>query len=237
MTLLQTNRLTSGYGKIPVLFDVDLTVSPGEIVAVIGANGAGKSTLLRTIAGSIRSHSGKVRFKGSDITNRHSHEVNKMGIALVPEGRQIFSDLSVKDNLILPAMNRHTKLSTEQIQSELEEIVHLFPVLKERYSQKAGTLSGGEQQMLAIGRALMSKPELLMLDEPSLGLAPIVTKNIFSVIKDLSKKMSVLLVEQNALQALRLSNRSYILRNGHVVKYGISEDLISNEELIHSYLA
>ncbi len=237
MTLLQADRLTSGYGKISVLFDVDLTVSPGEIVAVIGANGAGKSTLLRTIAGSIRSHSSKVRFKGSDITNRHSHEVNKMGIALVPEGRQIFSDLSVKDNLILPAMNRHTKLSTEQIQSKLEEIINLFPVLKERYSQKAGTLSGGEQQMLAIGRALMSMPELLMLDEPSLGLAPIVTKNIFSVIKDLSKRMSVLLVEQNALQALRLSNRSYILRNGHVVKSGISEDLISNEELIHSYLA
>lgn len=235
--MLQTEMLTSGYGKISVLYNISLTVSPGEIVAVIGANGAGKSTLLKTIAGSINPLSGRIRFKGIDITNFRPHEVNRIGMALVPEGRQVFGGLSVKDNLVLPAMNRQAKLTSQEIESKLEEIFGLFPVLKDRCSQKAGTLSGGEQQMLAIGRALMSDPDLLMLDEPSLGLAPIITKNIFRVVKDLSQKIAVLLVEQNAYQALRLSDRAYVLRTGNVVRSGLSADLIADEDLIRSYLA
>ena len=234
--MLKVEMLTSGYGKISVLHNIELSVSSGEIVAVIGANGAGKTTMLKTIAGSIRPHSGKVTFKGIDITYLKSHEVNRIGVALVPEGRQVFSSLSVKDNILLPAMNRQKRPSPKAIKCKLEEIVDLFPILSERYAQKAGTLSGGEQQMLAIGRALMSDPEFLILDEPSLGLAPIVIKRIFAVIKKLSAKMPVLLVEQNARQALELSDRAYVLRNGHVVHSGLSEDVIANVDIVHSYL-
>ncbi|MFO7753361.1 MAG: ABC transporter ATP-binding protein [Desulfobacteraceae bacterium] len=220
------------YGSIAAIKGISLEVSKGEIVTILGANGAGKTTTLRTISRLHDAKSGKIFFKGKDITRTPSHKIVAMGIGHSPEGRRIFKILTVEENLLLGAyMNRETDRKI------LEWVYELFPRLKERRKQLAGTLSGGEQQMLAIARALMSDPELLLLDEPSLGLAPILVKTIFRTIKEISEGgVTVLLVEQNAKAALKLANRGYVLEVGKVVLTGTSRELLESEKIQEAYL-
>jgi branched-chain amino acid transport system ATP-binding protein len=233
-TLLSIEGLRSGYGQIEALHGVDLEVREGEIVSLIGANGAGKSTLLMTLFGRPRASAGRIRFAGTPIENRPTHEIARLGIAQVPEGRRIFPRLTVRENLQLGAMTQ----DAVHFERDLDHVFALFPRLRERSAQRGGTLSGGEQQMLAIGRALMARPRLLLLDEPSLGLAPLVVRQIFDVIRDLNLRhgVTVLLVEQNALQALKLARRAYVMSNGRIAMSGTGAELLENPEVRATYL-
>ena len=231
--MLKVSGLRARYGNIEALGGVDVDVSKGEIVTIIGANGAGKSTLLMTVCGNPRAAAGTIAFEGADITRMPTHDIIRRGIAQVPEGRRIFPRMTVYENLQLGA-----SLSDPQhFPADLERAYTLFPILKQRATQRGGTLSGGEQQMLAIARALMSRPRLLLLDEPSLGLAPLIVKQIFGIISEINRAgMTVLLVEQNAHQALRLASRGYVMANGRIVLAGTGKDLLANPEVRAAYL-
>ncbi len=234
MSVLRVEDLHAGYGHIEALHGVDVEVAEGEIVTLIGANGAGKSTLLMSICGNPRATRGRIEFLGEDITRRASHEIIKGGIAQSPEGRRIFPFMSVLENLQMGA----TTTDPRHFDDDLERVFTLYPILRERRQQRAGTLSGGEQQMLAIGRALMSRPKLLLLDEPSLGLAPLLVRQIFNVIREINERdrVTVFLVEQNAYHALRLAHRGYVMANGRIVLSGAGQDLLANEEIRKAYL-
>ncbi len=234
MSLLRLEGVTAFYGAIQALRGVTLEVAEGEIVTLIGANGAGKSTLMMTICGSPRARDGTITYAGADITALPTHQIMHMGLAQAPEGRRIFSRMTVQENLLMGAqvvqMRNYNRLR--------DQVFHLFPRLEERLTQRGGTLSGGEQQMLAIGRALMSQPRLLLLDEPSLGLAPLVVRQIFTAIRELnaSEGLTVLLVEQNAYQALRLAHRGYVLVNGAITMSGPGAELLARPEIRAAYL-
>ena len=232
--MLTVAGLHAHYGRIHALRGVSLEVAEGEIVTLIGANGAGKSTLLMTICGDPKASMGSIVFDGQDITLLPTHSIARLGIAHAPEGRRIFPRMTVLENLQLGAISNETVI----VDTELERVFDLFPRLQERLSQRGGTLSGGEQQMLAIARALMSRPKLLLLDEPSLGLAPIIVREIFRAIADLNRKegMTVFLVEQNAHHALRLAHRGYVLVTGEIVLSGTGTELMNNAEVKAAYL-
>jgi branched-chain amino acid transport system ATP-binding protein len=231
--LLSVSNLEVTYGNIPALRGIDLEVQQGEIVTLIGANGAGKTTTLRTISGLLKPQSGEVTYRGKNITGTKPHTITAMGVSHVPEGRGIFANLTVNDNLELGAYLRKDKIK----QSEYDRIFTLFPVLKERIKQSAGTLSGGEQQMLAISRALMSKPEVLLLDEPSLGLAPQMVQTIFRVIKEINAEgTTILLVEQNAHMALVTAHRGYVMETGRIVLTDDTKALLSSDRIKKAYL-
>jgi branched-chain amino acid transport system ATP-binding protein len=232
--MLKVEGLRSGYGRIEVLHDIDLDVEEGEIVSLIGANGAGKTTLLMTICGNPRARAGRVLLQGNDITASPTFVIARAGLAHAPEGRRIFSRLSVLENLQMGAAHQ----SPSFFKNDLEQVINLFPRLGERLDQRGGTLSGGEQQMLAIGRALMSRPKLLLLDEPSLGLAPLVSRQLFAAIRDINRtqNMSILLVEQNAFQALRLAHRAHIMRNGRIELSGTGTELLRDPAVQAAYL-
>jgi branched-chain amino acid transport system ATP-binding protein len=236
--LLKIDALDVHYGKIHALRGVSLEVRQGEIVSLIGGNGAGKTTLLCAISGLIRPSAGAIAFDGRDISHTPPERIVQGGVSHVPEGRLVFSPLSVGDNLRLGAYGRAGAQAREEAQADLARMLELFPVLGERRRQAAGTLSGGEQQMLAIARALMARPRLLLLDEPGMGLAPLVTREIFRRIVDLREGMglTVLLVEQNARRALRIADRGYVLETGRVTLAGASAELLANREVQHAYL-
>ncbi|MFF2878591.1 ABC transporter ATP-binding protein [Gottfriedia sp. NPDC057991] len=235
MTLLQLKDINSFYGGIQALKDINIEVNEGEIVTLIGSNGAGKSTTLKTICGQVKPKSGTLIYKGEEIIKLQAHEIALKGIAHVPEGRRIFSKLSVKENLEMGAFSVKDK---KLIAARMEMVFDYFPRLKERLSQKGGTMSGGEQQMLAIGRGLMMGPSLLMLDEPSMGLAPIIVEQIFEIIEQLNKQgMTILLVEQNAYQALQIAHRGYVIQTGEIQMVGEGKTLMNNEEVKKAYLA
>ncbi len=234
MSLLELSAVDVGYGDLPALCGVNVVVEAGETLSVVGANGAGKTTMLRTISGLLRPRRGEVRFEGERIDRLPCHRVVELGVVHVPEGRKIFPSLAVRENLELGSYPRAAKARRAD---SLERVFTLFPRLRERVSQPAGTLSGGEQQMLAIGRALMALPKLLMLDEPSLGLSPLIVKEIFAIIGEINRAgVTVLLVEQNTRQALALSRRGYVLESGRVVLVGSGEELLSNEHVRRAYL-
>ena len=232
--LLKVSNVETYYGKIIALRGVDIEVHAGEIVTIIGANGAGKSTLMMTICGTPQARSGQIIFDGMDITRMPTHEIMRSSIAQSPEGRRIFARMSVLENLQMGA----SIAAPEHFDDNLKRVYDLFPVLRERNSQRGGTLSGGEQQMLAIGRALMGEPKLLLLDEPSLGIAPILVRQIFDAIRELneSQGLTVFLVEQNAFHALRLAHRGYVMVNGKITISGTGEELLGNEEVRAAYL-
>ncbi len=232
--ILSVSGVHTFYGNIEALRGVDVEVNEGEIVTLIGANGAGKSTLLMTICGNPHAASGEISFDGAEITKRATYEIIRMGIAQAPEGRRIFPRMTVLENLQMGA----TSSDPAFFEEDAEKVFTLFPILKERQDQRGGTLSGGEQQMLAIGRALMSRPRLLLLDEPSLGLSPILVKQIFSVIKEINanQKVTVFLVEQNAFHALRLAHRGYVMVNGLISMSGTGRELLANPEIRAAYL-
>ncbi len=232
--LLELRKINAGYGDLQVLWDVDLTVDKGEIVSLLGSNGAGKTTTLRVVSGLLKPFSGSVMFNGKDITKLPSNKRVEMGLALVPEGRQLFPEMTVLDNL---EMGAYTKRAREKFHDTLEWVFTLFPKLKERRTQLAGTMSGGEQQMLAIARGLMSRPEVLMMDEPSMGLAPKLVLEIFGTIKKLRDEgVTILLVEQNAKAALDVSDRAYILETGKIVLQGPAQELLGMDEVRKAYL-
>ncbi|MEJ2175095.1 MAG: ABC transporter ATP-binding protein [bacterium] len=232
--MLRVEDLHAGYGHIEALHGVDIEVAEGEIVALIGANGAGKSTLLMSICGNPRASRGRIEFLGEDITRLPTHAIVRRGLAQSPEGRRIFPFMSVLENLQMGA----TITDPDHFDEDLERVFTLYPILRERRQQRAGTLSGGEQQMLAIGRALMSRPKLLLLDEPSLGLAPLLVRQIFGVIREINARdrVTVFLVEQNAYHALRLAHRAYVMANGKIVLSGSGQELLANEEIRKAYL-
>ena len=235
--LLRIQNLHAYYDKIHALRGVSLHVDPGEIVSLIGTNGAGKTTLLITISGLLPAGKGRIEFAGRLIHNLTAEKIVAAGISQVPEGRQVFGDLSVRDNLLLGTYPRYRKLDREQLREELRKIFRLFPVLEQRGRQKAGTLSGGEQQMLAIGRALMAGPRLLLLDEPSMGLAPIVTQEIFrKLVRLRDEGTTVLLVEQNAMAAFRISDRCYVMETGTITLEGPAKELMMNKDVQRAYL-
>ena len=235
--MLQVRNIHTKYGPIPVLKNVSLHVDQGEIVCLIGANGAGKTTLLSTISGLIRPYKGSITFMGNPIHGLSPAKIVEMGLCQVPEGRQIFSPLTVEENLELGAFSRRGKDSKQKIKRDLDQVYELFPRLRERRGQLAGTLSGGEQQMLAIGRAFMTKPRLLLLDEPSLGLAPRLVDVIMETITELNQKgMTILIVEQNARKALSISHRGYVLETGKIILQGSSQDLSEDSEVKRAYL-
>lgn len=235
MTILKIDNIETYYGAVQALRGISLDVEKGEIVTLIGSNGAGKSTTLKSISGLAKVKTGNILFKESDITNRPPHTTNLLGMAHVPEGRRIFGGLTVKENLLLGAYSVKDKKLIEQ---RMEMGFELFPILKKRLEQKGGTMSGGEQQMLAIARALMMGPELLMLDEPSMGLAPIIVEQIFEIILKLNAEgITILLVEQNAYQALSIAHRGYVIQNGAIVLSGTGKELIDNDEIRDAYLA
>ena len=234
MTMLAVEGLRAGYGRIEVLHDVSLSVEEGEIVTLIGANGAGKTTLLRTISGLVPARSGRVVLEGRDITRVPPHEIVGLGLSQAPEGRMVFANLSVEDNLELGAYRRRDK---PEIRKDREAMYQLFPRLLERRRQLSGTLSGGEQQMLAIARALMSRPRVLLLDEPSLGIAPLLVRDIFRNIAEINRRgVTVLLVEQNAHMALSVARRGYVLETGRVVLEDEAAKLAANDEVKAAYL-
>ncbi len=232
-TMLEIKGLHAGYGPIKALRGVDLDVKRGEIVALIGSNGAGKTTLLMTICGIVQSSSGSIHYEGRDITTERSYQIMNRGVAQVPEGRRIFPQMTVLENLQMGG----AKLPAPEFRKDLEWVYSLFPVLLERTSQVGGTLSGGEQQMLAIARALMSRPHLLLLDEPSLGLAPLIVKQIFRIIEEINRQgTTILLVEQNAYAALKLANRACVLATGEIVVAGSAAALLDNPDVQRAYL-
>jgi branched-chain amino acid transport system ATP-binding protein len=232
--LLSIKGVSAFYGSIAALRDVDVEVMPGEIVTIIGANGAGKSTLMMTICGDPQAREGNVIFEGRDITHLPTHEIMRMKIAQSPEGRRIFPRMSVFENLQMGAATAEGG----NFKSDLARVYSLFPILEKRSNQRGGTLSGGEQQMLAIGRALMSRPRLLLLDEPSLGLAPLIVRQIFSAIRDLNQreKLTIFLVEQNAFHALKLAHRGYVMVNGRIALAGTGRELLERPEVRSAYL-
>ncbi|MCD6574424.1 ABC transporter ATP-binding protein [Candidatus Aerophobetes bacterium] len=235
--MLKIRNLRSFYGNLQALKGISLHIEAGEIVALIGANGAGKSTLLNSISGVISSKRGQILLDGKDITYFPPQRIVKEGISLVPEGRQLFSPLSVMDNLLLGAYQRFSIKKKTQIERDLERVFQIFPILKERRKQVAGTLSGGEQQMLAIARGLMSKPKILLLDEPSMGLAPKIVQDIFRIILRLRDEgTTIFLVEQNAQKALEIADRGYVIETGRIVFEGKSEELLGNREIVRAYL-
>ncbi len=234
MPILEVESISAFYGPIRALDGVSLSVSEGAIVAVLGANGAGKTTLLRSISGLAPSAAGSIRFDGRAIARIPAERLSAMGMAHVPEGRQVFPELTVQENLLMGAFSRRDR---KNVAADLERVREYFPVLKERAGQAAGTLSGGEQQMLAIGRALMSRPRLLLLDEPSLGLSPVLTRQIFAIIQTINKAgTTIVMVEQNANMALRLANYAYILLTGRVGLEGEAASLAGNPEVHKLYL-
>ncbi|AFG35562.1 ABC transporter ATP-binding protein [Fervidobacterium pennivorans subsp. shakshaketiis] len=234
MPVLEVEGLHVFYGAIHAIKGISFKVEQGQIVTLIGANGAGKTTTLSTIAGLVKPKRGRIVFNGKDIQNLPPHQINRMGVCLVPEGRRIFPNLTVMENLMMGAFNRKDK---DGIKQDLEWIFTLFPRLAERKNQLGGTLSGGEQQMLAISRALMSRPKVLMMDEPSLGLAPILVEEVFEIIKKLnSEGMTILLVEQNAVGALNISHYGYVLETGNIVLEGPAKELLKNEQVKKAYL-
>jgi branched-chain amino acid transport system ATP-binding protein len=232
--MLKVAGVQTFYGRIQALRGVDLEVKEGEIVTLIGANGAGKSTLLMTICGNPRASNGRIEFEGKDITATPTYEIMRRGIAQAPEGRRIFPRMTVMENLQMGG----TPADPQYFEQDLERVMTLFPILKTRAGQRGGTLSGGEQQMLAIGRALMARPRLLLLDEPSLGLAPMIVKQIFEVIKEVNQEqgITVFLVEQNAFHALRLAHRGYVMVNGTIQLTGTGAELLANQEVRAAYL-
>lgn len=233
-TMLIINDINVFYGAIHAIKGVSLEVNEGEIVTLIGANGAGKSTILRTISGLLKPKTGSIQFEGQEIAGMPAHEIVKTGISQVPEGRRIFAEMTVLENLELGAFTRKDK---DGIKADMELVFNRFPRLKERISQLAGTLSGGEQQMLAMGRALMSRPRLLLLDEPSMGLAPLLIKEIFAIIQDINKTgTTVLLVEQNANMALSIAHRAYVLETGRITLSGDAKELAASDEVRKAYL-
>ena len=233
--MLKISNVETFYGKIQALRGVDLDVNDGEIVSLIGSNGAGKSTLLMTISGVNKAKRGNIIFNGENIENKQPHKIVDMGICQVPEGRRIFSRLTVEENLRLGA---HSNEKGKYFENDIKEVYDLFPVLSDRKTQRGGTLSGGEQQMLAIGRALMSKPKVLLLDEPSLGIAPKLVNQIFVSIKNINKEknVTIFLVEQNAKKALELADRAYVLVNGKVTIKGPGQELLKNKDIQAAYL-
>ncbi|SEI55279.1 branched-chain amino acid transport system ATP-binding protein [Allopseudospirillum japonicum] len=231
--MLELQEVHTHYGPIEALKGVSLEVRQGEIVTLIGANGAGKTTLLMTICGDPRATSGTIFFEGQDISRLLTSKIMRSGIAVVPEGRRVFTGMTVEENLMMGAYFQEK----DSIEQQLEYVLHLFPRLKERFSQRSGTMSGGEQQMLAIGRALMSRPRLLFLDEPSLGLAPIVIGQIFEIIQQLRQEgTTVFLVEQNAHRALSIADRGYVIEHGHLVLHDTGANLLDNDEVRKAYL-
>jgi branched-chain amino acid transport system ATP-binding protein len=234
VSLLEVHGVEVAYGDLPALRGVSLTVEDGEVLSVVGANGAGKTTLLRTISGLLRPRAGEVRFEGSRLDHLPCHAVVARGVVQVPEGRKVFPSLTVRENLELGSYTARAKARRRET---LERVFALFPRLRERTAQLAGTLSGGEQQMLAIGRALMALPRLLMLDEPSLGLAPLLVREIFAIVAEINRAgTTVMLVEQNTRQALALSGRGYVLENGAIVLVGRGADLLRDEHVKRAYL-
>ena len=232
--MLKIDNIHVYYGAIHALKGVSLEVRKGEIVTLIGANGAGKSTTLRTVSGLLAPKSGGISFLGENIAGMPAHEIVKHGISQVPEGRRIFAEMSVQENLEMGAFTRKDKAGVEK---DFEIVYNRFPRLKERRKQQAGTLSGGEQQMLAMGRALMSRPKLLLLDEPSMGLAPLLIKEIFSIIEDINREgTTVLLVEQNANMALSIAHRAYVMETGRITLQGAAKDLAASEDVRKAYL-
>ncbi|WP_312375720.1 ABC transporter ATP-binding protein [Pseudomonas oryzihabitans] len=231
--MLQFDNVSTFYGKIQALHGVSVQVNRGEIVTLIGANGAGKSTLLMTLCGTPRAHGGSIRYEGEELVGQETAQIMRKGIAVVPEGRRVFARLTVEENLAMGGFftDKHA------YDRQLDKVLGLFPRLKERYAQRAGTMSGGEQQMLAIGRAMMSEPRLLLLDEPSLGLAPIIIQQIFEIIEQLRQDgVTVFLVEQNANQALKLADRGYVLENGRIVMQDSGAELLANPDVRKAYL-
>ena len=232
--MLKISDLHVNYGGINALRGISLEVPDGEIVTLIGANGAGKSTTLRTITGLVKAASGSVIWNATELLGKPIDEIFKSGIAMVPEGRRVFSDLTVLENLRIGA---YLRKDTDEIEKDIEWVYSLFPRLKERYWQYAGTLSGGEQQMLAVGRALMSRPKLMMMDEPSLGLAPLVVQDIFGIIKEINRQgVTILLIEQNANMALRIADRGYVLETGRISMTGTGMELLNDESVKAAYL-
>ncbi|XER09830.1 High-affinity branched-chain amino acid transport ATP-binding protein LivF [Sporomusa rhizae] len=234
MTMLKVDNINVYYGAIHALKGISVEVSQGQIVTLIGANGAGKSTTLRTISGLLKPKSGQITFEGQNIAGMAAQNIVKLGISQVPEGRRVFANMSVQENLELGA---YLRSDTKEIKEDMNKIFSRFPRLSERRSQLAGTLSGGEQQMLAMGRALMSRPRILLLDEPSMGLAPLLVKEIFSIIKDINETgTTVLLVEQNAHMALSIANKAYVLETGRIILSGEAKELAESEEVRKAYL-
>jgi branched-chain amino acid transport system ATP-binding protein len=232
--MLELDQLRAGYGNIEALHGISLNVDEGEIVTLIGANGAGKTTALMTISGCVRARGGAIRFRGRDISQLATHEIVALGLVQSPEGRKIFPRLSVMENLEMGAFSRRDK---DGIASDAKRVFELFPILGERRRQPGGTLSGGEQQMLAIGRAMMARPKLLLLDEPSLGLAPLIVSRIFEVIRELNREgATILLVEQNAQMALKAAHRGYVLETGTISMSGPAADLLSDQRVRSAYL-
>uniref|UniRef100_A0A831TZK9 ABC transporter ATP-binding protein n=1 Tax=Geobacter metallireducens TaxID=28232 RepID=A0A831TZK9_GEOME len=232
--MLRIEKLNFSYGDMQVLWDLDLTVNEGEIVTVVGANGAGKSTTLRNISRLVKWQSGSITFNGSDLARYEPHQVVEMGIVQVPEGRKIFPEMTVLENLRMGSFIKSARPTRDE---NVDRVFTLFPRLKEREKQLGGTMSGGEQQMLAIARGLMTNPKLLLLDEPSLGLAPLIVKFIFEIIQEINRQgVTVLLVEQNVYQSLRIANRAYVLETGRVVLTGSGEELLNNDHVKKAFL-
>ena len=235
MAMLKVTDLTVNYGVIQAVKGISFEVEQGEIVALIGANGAGKTTTLHTVTGMIPAKSGSIQFDGTDITKVPAHRIVSMGLAHVPEGRRVFAQLTVLENL---KMGAYTRKDKDGIEKSLEEIYKRFPRLEERKSQLAGTLSGGEQQMLAMGRALMSKPKMIVMDEPSMGLSPLYVSEIFKIIQDINESgTTVLLVEQNAKKALSIANKAYVLETGNIVLSGDAKELMNDDSVKKAYLS
>ncbi|MDP3478468.1 MAG: ABC transporter ATP-binding protein [Desulfoprunum sp.] len=233
--MLRLENVQAGYGNILAIKDVNLEINKGEIITLIGANGAGKTTTLMSISGVVPARSGKIFFNNQEIQQKEPDVIVRMGICQVPEGRHIFPELTVRENLDMGAFLRSDK---KEIKRDIEYVFSLFPILAERRGQDGGTLSGGEQQMLAMSRALMARPQLLLLDEPSMGLAPLVIKQIFEIIKQINKEnnTTIFLVEQNANQALHIADRGYVIENGKIALSGTSEDLLKNSDIQKAYL-
>ena len=235
--MLRIDGLNASYGSIRVLKDISIKVPAGNVVSIIGANGAGKSTLLKCISGLMKSSTGRILYKDKDIAGMPANRIVGLGISQVPEGRQIFAHLTVLDNINLGAYHYFKRSNRPEIKERMERVYEMFPILEKRSKQIAGTLSGGEQQMLAIGRALMGRPELLLLDEPSMGIAPLIVREIFNVVKQLNQSgTTILLVEQNARAALKVAHHSYVLERGEIVLEGLAAELLDNPKVKEHYL-
>ena len=232
--MLEVDKINVYYGDIHILWDVSFKVNKGELVSIVGSNGAGKTTILKTVCGILHPRTGTIKFLGQEIHSLPPEKIVELGVTLIPEGRRLFTQMTVEENLLIGAYNKRAR---DSIEDSLEWVFQLFPILKERRKQMAGTLSGGEQQMLAIARGLMSKPKLLMLDEPSLGLAPKLVVTIFKTIEELKKEgITLLLVEQNVYLALQTANRAYVLENGRIVLSGKSSDLLHDKRVKEAYI-